>query len=85
MYFLNSIAGKNLVQHYKTDNHYIVVEANESAYTKSDSTSSEQFKKSKRANPENYLPNVSILSYIVQKGVESLPVYRLKDFIPFSK
>ena len=51
----------------------------------SDTINTSQVKNVKRPDPQNYLPNVTILSYVIQKGVESLPVLRLRDFIPFIK
>jgi len=50
-----------------------------------DSTDHKQTTNLKRTNQDNYLPNVTILNYVIQKGIESLPVLRLKDFIPLFK
>ena len=82
MCFLNSVEDKSLVMHQKTAaNHQSAKTENMSA----DSTDHTQTGNLKRAKQENYLPNVTILNYVIQKGIESLPVLRLKDFIPLFK
>jgi len=53
--------------------------------TNTDSTNVNSPSTLRESGQENYLPNVTILNYVVQKGIESLPVPRVKDFIPFFK
>jgi uncharacterized protein YcfL len=82
MFFLNSVEDKKLVMEQKT------AANNQTAKTESmsaDSTDQKQTANLKRAKQDNYLPNVTILNYVIQKGIESLPVLRLKDFIPLFK
>jgi len=82
MFFLNSVEDKKLVMDQKT------AANNQTAKTESmsaDSTDQKQTANLKRAKQDNYLPNVTILNYVIQKGIESLPVLRLKDFIPLFK
>jgi hypothetical protein len=79
MFFLNSIEDKKLVMDQK------IAANNQSVKTESMSADSTDYKQTanlKRAKQDNYLPNVTILNYVIQKGIESLPVLRLKDFIP---
>jgi len=82
MYFLNSVENQKLVMHQNEAIQNSPVLDDKLA---ADSTNQAQTNNLKRSKQENYLPNVTILNYVIQKGIESLPLLRLKDFIPFFK
>lgn len=82
MYFLNTIDNTSSTLSQKT-----VAEENseQPENMPSDTINVSQIKNVKRPDQQNYLPNVTIWNYVIQKSVESLPVPRLRDFIPFIK
>jgi hypothetical protein len=82
MYFLNTIDNTSSTLSQKT-----VAEENseQPENMPSDTINVPQIKNVKRPDQQNYLPNVTIWNYVIQKSVESLPVLRLRDFIPFIK
>jgi len=81
LYFLNSAAGHSMSQLQDSNDNVANKETDETVHNVDSSGVSEQ--KMKKSNQENYMPNVTIFNYLIQKGIEALPVMRLKDYIPF--